>query len=108
MVTPRRFDVWLCDFDPTRGNEINSQRPAVIVSPDVYNASISWFTVAPMTTGSFSYSVRVPTVFGGTAGVIAVDQLRCVSRLRLVKRKGEIDAPTSAKLLEALAAFFAP
>lgn len=104
----KRFDVWLCDFDPTRGNEIASLRPAVIISPDVFNDAVSWFTVAPMTTGSFAYAVRIPTNFGGKDGVIAVDQIRCVARMRLRKRMGALDAQTSAKLLEALAEFFAP
>lgn len=107
-MSPRRFDVWLCGFDPTVGHEIGRTRPAVVVSPDVFNDQVSWFTVAPMTTGGFPYNARVPVTFAGQAGTITVDQLRCVARARLIKRLGEIDASTQVTLLATLAAFFAP
>jgi mRNA interferase MazF len=108
MVTPRRFEVWWCNLDPTVGREISKARPVVIVSPDEANDAVAWFTVAPMTTGRFSYVSRVPTYFDGRDAVITVDQLRCVDRVRLVRSMGELDLPTRAQLLRALAAFFAP
>lgn len=108
MVRPRRFDVWWCSLDPTVGREIAKARPVVVVSPDEANDVVSWFTVAPMTTGQFAYASRVPTHFEGRDALITVDQLRCVDRARLSRRMGEIDAPTRVLLLEALSAFFAP
>ncbi len=108
MVNPRRFEVWWCNFDPTVGVEIAKTRPAVIVSPDEYNDRVSWFTVAPMTTGQFRYGSRVSTRFDGRNATITVDQLRCVDRRRLSAKAGELDPETRIQLLQALAAFFAP
>ncbi|MFA6173468.1 MAG: type II toxin-antitoxin system PemK/MazF family toxin [Kiritimatiellales bacterium] len=31
---PRKGDVWLVDFNPTRGSEISKCRPAVVISAD--------------------------------------------------------------------------
>lgn len=107
MVNPRRFEVWWCNFDPTVGAEIAKVRPAVIVSPDEYNDRVSWFTVAPMTTGRFPYVSRVSTRFDGRDATITIDQLRCVDRRRLTRRAGELDAQARAEVLRALAAFFA-
>lgn len=108
MVSPRRFEVWWCNFDPTVGHEIGKARPAVVVSPDEVNAGVSWFTLAPLTTGSFAYATRVPTSFGGKAATIVVDQLRCMDRRRLIRCMGTLDPDTSERLLATLAAFFAP
>lgn len=34
MVTPKRGEVWLVDFEPSIGAEQTKLRPAVVVSPD--------------------------------------------------------------------------
>lgn len=34
VPTPKRGDIWLVDFDPARGAEIQKSRPAVVVSVD--------------------------------------------------------------------------
>ncbi len=106
-MSPRRFEVWWCALDPTVGSEIAKTRPAVIVSPDEFNERVSWFTVAPMTTGHFPYASRVATHFDGRDATITVDQLRCVDRRRLSRRAGQLDGETQANLLRALSAFFA-
>lgn len=108
MVTPRRFEVWLCNFDPAVGREIRKVRPAVVVSPDEVNRHVSWFTMAPMTTGSFVYATRVVTRFEGREAAVVVDQLRCMDRVRLIRCLGELDPTARAALLSALGAFFAP
>ena len=106
-MTPRRFEVWWCNFDPAVGREIKKARPAVVVSPDEVNRYVSWFTMAPLTTGSFAYATRIPTQFDGRDAAIVVDQLRCMDRQRLIRAMGALDRETSARLVEALGAFFA-
>ena len=32
--TPKRGEIWLVDFNPTRGAEIQKQRPALVVNSD--------------------------------------------------------------------------
>lgn len=46
MSTMRRGEVWLADLDPTRGRELRGQRPVLIVSTDLFNASINGLVMA--------------------------------------------------------------
>jgi mRNA interferase MazF len=100
--------VWLCNFDPTVGREIANQRPAVVVSPDEANRVVSWYILAPMTTGGFRYASRVEVQFSGKSRHILVDQLRCMDRARLIKKLGTLEPSTQQALLQTLSAFFAP
>jgi len=38
MTNPKRGEIWLVQLDPTRGQEIQKTRPAVVISADVLNA----------------------------------------------------------------------
>ena len=49
MPPVKRFEVWLVDLNPTRGQEINKTRPCVVVSPNEMSA-LSTVLMAPMTT----------------------------------------------------------
>lgn len=47
MTNPKRGEVWLVQLDPTRGQEIQKTRPAVVISTDILGAIpmriTSWF-----------------------------------------------------------------
>ena len=51
---------------------------------------------------------RIPLTFRGRQGLIVLDQLRTLDRVRLVKRLGSLRAPTLATTLQTLQAMFAP
>jgi mRNA interferase MazF len=101
-----RGEIWLVGLDPTAGSEIRKTRPCVVLSPDEMNAALRTAIVAPMTTGSRPAPFRIPVAFGGKRGLILLDQLRTVDRLRLVKRLGVLRAPTLASALETLQEMF--
>jgi len=103
----QRFDVWLVNLDPTIGSEIRKTRPALVVSPVEMNLRINTVIIAPMTTKGRDYPTRVPCTFQGKSGRVVLDQLRTVDKARLVKRLGELDAPTAEIVLETLAELFA-
>src|SRR5437016_5449104 len=105
MVT-KRFEVYLVNLDPTLGSEIKKTRPCLVVSPDEMNAHIATVIVAPMTTRGNAYPTRVECRFQGKNGQIVLDQLRTVDKARLVKRLGQISAPTQKRVLEVLAEMF--
>ena len=63
-------------------------------------------TVAPMTTGSRPAPYRGAARFRGKAGLILLDQLRTLDRLRLVQRLGVLDAATLNRTLAALREMF--
>ena len=101
-------DIWLAQLDPTVGSEIHKTRPCVVVSPVDMNAHLRTVIVAPMTTGSRPAGFRVPLTFQGRPGLIVLDQLRTLDRVRLVKRLGALRPPTLALTLQTLQAMFAP
>ena len=104
----KRFDVCLVNLDPTLGHEIKKTRPCLVVSPDEMNRHIRTVIIAPMTTAGREYPTRISTSFKSKKGQIVLDQIRTVDKKRLVKVVGKIDETTSGRVLETLAAMFAP
>lgn len=103
----KRFEVYLVNLDPTVGSEINKTRPCLVVSPDEMNQHIRAVIVAPMTTKGREYPTRVDCTFQDKEGQIVLDQIRTVDKARLVRRLGEIDSDSQAKVLAVLAEMFA-
>jgi mRNA interferase MazF len=106
VSVPRRDDVWLITLDPAIGSEIQKTRPGVVVSPDESNRYLGTVIVAPMTTTLRSYPTRVQTRFQGKTGQVAIDQLRAVDKIRLVKKLGTIPAGTAEAISEVLVELF--
>jgi mRNA interferase MazF len=103
-----RFDVYLANFDPTTGSEIQKTRPCAVVSPDELNRRIQTVIIAPMTTKGQSYSTRVSCRFQGKYGQVALDQIRTVDRSRLITPLGRINAQTATAVLDVLREVFQP
>jgi mRNA interferase MazF len=103
-----RFDVYLVNLDPTIGSEIRKTRPCLVVSPDDINHFLHTVIVAPMTTRGRPYATRVPCRFKGRKGQVVLDQLRTVDRIRLLKKLGQLDLRTGARVLSVLQQMFAP
>ena len=101
-------EIWLAQLDPTVGSEIRKTRPCVVVSPVDMNTHLRTVIVAPMTTESRAAGFRVALTFQGKQGLIVLDQLRTLDRVRLVKRLGALRPPTLALTLQTLQAMFAP
>ncbi|HLH16428.1 MAG TPA: type II toxin-antitoxin system PemK/MazF family toxin [Bryobacteraceae bacterium] len=59
--------VWL-QFTPQAGHEQAGHRPALVLSPAVYNAKTSLMLCCPMTTQAKNYPFEVP-LGDGTSGV---------------------------------------
>lgn len=102
----KRFEVYLVDLNPTRGSEIFKNRPALVVSPDEMNNHLKTVIIAPMTTKGRNFPTRVDCHFAGKDGQIALDQIRCVDKSRLVNKLGEINKPFGQQALEVLKVMF--
>ena len=100
-------EIWLAQLDPTVGSEIRKTRPCVVVSPDDMNMHLRTVIVAPMTTGSRPARFRVPLTFQQKQGLIMLDRIRTLDRVRLVKRLGSLRAQTLTLTLQTLQAMFA-
>ena len=101
-------EVWLANLDPTVGSEIQKTRPCVVVSPPEMHDYLRTVNVAPMTTGSQPAAFRIDLTFQGKSGLVLLDQVRTLDKLRLVKRLGTVHPATLQKLLMTLQAVFAP
>ena len=103
----KRGDIWLVNLDPTVGSEIQKSCPCVVVSPEELNAHLRTVIVAPMTSKGFSAPFRVPVTHAGSKGLIVLDQLRTVDKVRLVKRQGAVSSKTLISVLATLQELFA-
>ena len=103
----RRGDIWLVNLDPTVGSEIRKARPCVVVSPPELNDHLRTIIVAPMTSKGFAAPFRVAVTHAGTRGLIVLDQIRAVDKVRLVKRLGAVSRKTLATTLATLQELFA-
>jgi mRNA interferase MazF len=101
-----RGDIWLSRFDPTVGSEIRKTRPCLIVSPDMMNRHLRTVTVMPLTSGSHAEPFRLATRFGDRDGFFLGDQIRTLSKLRLIKKVGQVDATTLSSALTVLREMF--
>jgi mRNA interferase MazF len=102
-----RGDVWLVTLDPTVGSEIRKARPCVVVSPPEIHDYLRTVIVAPMTTKSRPAPFRIPLSHAGKKGLILLDQIRSVDKLRLAKKVGTVSGKTLAATLATLQEIFA-
>jgi len=104
----KRGEIWLVNLDPTVGSEIRKSRPCVIVSPPELNRYLRTVIVAPMTSKGFAAPFRVPVTHAGTKGLIVLDQLRALDKMRLAKRLGTVSGRTLGAVVTKLQEVFAP
>ena len=101
-------EVWLANLDPTVGSEIQKTRPCVVVSPPEMHDYLRTVIVAPMSTGSQAAAFRIGLTFQGQSGLVLLDEVRTLDKVRLVKRLGAIHPATLQKLLTTLQSVFEP
>jgi mRNA interferase MazF len=87
--------VWL-NFDPQAGHEQAGPRPALVLSPGIYNAKSGLSLVCPVTSQSKGYPFEVPVPAGcGVGGAILTDHIKSVDwRARRAERAGRCPAAT--------------
>jgi mRNA interferase MazF len=102
----KRFDVWLVDLNPVIGSEISKTRPCLVISPNEINGLLNTVTITAMTSANKPYPHRISCVFQQKAGQIALDHIRSVSKLRLIKKIGVMDEKTSRRVCETLTEMF--
>ena len=103
----KRGEIWLVNLDPTMGSEIQKTRPCVVISPSEMHDHLRTAIIAPMTTGSHPAPFRIPVRHAGKTGLILLDQIRTVDKIRLVKRSGMLGAAVLKSALDTLTEIFA-
>ncbi|NIJ54005.1 type II toxin-antitoxin system PemK/MazF family toxin [Dyadobacter arcticus] len=103
----KRFEIYYVNLNPIVGSEIKKIRPCLVISPDDVNKFINTVIVAPLTSTFKSYPTRINCQVDGKAGQIAIDQMRAVDKVRLIKKIGILDEETSGTVLKVINEFFA-
>ncbi len=108
LISPRRGEVYLVNFDPTIGAEIKKTRPALIVQNDIAN-KYSPITIVAAITSKFTSPLYPTEVLlraakAGLAAesVVVVNQIRAVDKQRLVKRLGILSSETMQEVNRAI------
>jgi mRNA interferase MazF len=107
-VTPKRGDVFLVNFDPTIGAEIQKTRPALILQNDIGNRYSPVTIVAAISSldGAVVYPTEVP-IEPGEGGVdrrsvVLLNQIRTVDKGRLIRKLGALYEDTMERVALAL------
>lgn len=78
MIAERGQIVWL-NFNPQRGHEQAGRRPALVISPSVYNAVSNCILVCPITSNMAPWPWKVFLGEGEfVTGAILVDQVKSI------------------------------
>jgi mRNA interferase MazF len=74
---PKRGDVVWITLNPQAGHEQSGRRPAVVLSPRLYNGKVGLAILCPITSRSKGYPFEVAIPSGLTVeGVILADQVK--------------------------------
>jgi mRNA interferase MazF len=109
MADPNRGEIWLTDLGTGRGHEQAGQRPALVVSDDAFNAGLAGLVMVVPLTSKVKKSKNIPAHIpvdppeGGlkTPSVILCDQVRTVSKDRLVKTPWGVVSPATLASVDA-------
>jgi len=102
----KRFEVYLVNLDPVMNGKARTSRPCVVVSPDEMNRYLDSGIVAPLTSRQHDFPTRVPIHFKFKPGQIALEQIRAVDKLRLIKPLGKLGDKTRDDVVKILNEMF--
>jgi mRNA interferase MazF len=84
---PQRGEIWWVGLDPTVGSELNKTRPCVVISNSVVNQHRRTVVIVPLSSSPRAAPpVMVSVSCSGQPAVAVIDQVRAVSKERLVRR----------------------
>lgn len=103
-AAPARGEVWLVDFNPTRGHEQAGRRPALVLSTDRFNQSLAGLLIVlPLTSKAKTIRshVRIAPPEAGLKlqSYIKCEDIRSVAAERFSRRWGRV-APATMRAVE--------
>ncbi len=97
--------VWIT-LHPTKGHEQDGTRPALVVSPKIYNQKSGLALVCPITSQQKGYPFEVAVELPKIAGVVLSDQVRSIDwrerKVRFIARAPKTTLHEVAALIGAL------
>ena len=96
---PLRYEIYLADLNPTIGGEIQKVRPVVVISQNDMNRYLETIVVCPLTTTRHpTWRCRLQVNCDGVDAEIAVDQIRAISKQRLIRKIDQLSEEKAAQL----------
>ena len=97
---PERGDLVWCDFDPTRGHEKARQRPALVLSPKLFNQKVGLALVVPVTSTVRGHPFEVAVSGRKVSGMALIQQQHTIDYQ--ARRVVFVERASSAEVSEAL------
>lgn len=86
--------MWI-NFSPQEGHEQAGKRPALVISPRIYNEQVGLMLCCPITTQIKGYPFEVPVKAVDKPGVVLADQVKSVDwKARRAEKIGVAPATT--------------
>lgn len=96
---PLRYEIYLADLNPTIGGEIQKIRPVVVVSQNDMNRYLETIVICPLTTTLHpTWRCRLQVNCDGVNAEIVVDQIRAISKQRLIRRIDQLSEAQATQL----------
>ena len=100
MMSYKKYDIILVNYDPSVGTEITKTRPSIVISSNIYNKLSNQVIVAPITSVIRKWGTRIDIDTKNTKGQIALDQMRSISSTRIVKKLENLKDEDTKKRIE--------
>ncbi|MBI5556673.1 MAG: type II toxin-antitoxin system PemK/MazF family toxin [Deltaproteobacteria bacterium] len=98
-LTPKRYEIYFADLNPTPGSEICKIRPVVIISDDAMNKYLETIVVCPVTSKIHpTWRTRLQINCAGKQAEVAVDQIRTISKISLKKKIDQLPGSDASQL----------
>ena len=98
-MTPKRYEIYYADLNPTVGSELKKIRPVVIISQDAMNRNLDTVVVCPLTSKlHYNWGSRIQFKCSGKDAEIAIDQIRTISKNRLKQKIDKLSTEESQQL----------
>ena len=106
-IRPKRGELWFIDLSPVRGHKQSGRRPGLVISVDRFNQSpADLIIIIPVTTrekGIRSHVPIEPSKSGlNKVSFIKCEDIRSVSKERLMHHVGEVDQGTLSQVEDKL------
>ena len=107
MIEPSRGEIWMVNLNPTQGREQAGNRPALIVSIDQFNhGSAELVIVCPVTSKDKKIPTHIkvspPEANLNIISFIKCEDVRSISKQRLIKFLGEVSRETMGEVEDRL------
>lgn len=107
MTSPKRYQIYFADLNPSIGSEINKIRPVVVISDDEMNTNLKTVVICPLTSQLHpKWRTRLQINCADKQAEIAVDQIRTISKKRLRQKIDQLSVSEASQLRRIITAMY--